>query len=58
MKCLNYWIWQVDAVSQHCTVLATDKAGATNVALVKATKHKANAATNEVRVENRSHGLA
>ena len=35
-----------------------DKAGTTNVALVKATKHKANAATNEVRVENRSHGRA
>ena len=35
-----------------------DKAGSTNAALVKATKHKANAATNEVRVENRSHGLA
>ena len=35
-----------------------DKAGTTKVARVKATKHKANAATNEVRVENRSHGLA
>ena len=33
-----------------------DKAGTTNAALVKATKHKANAATNEVRVENRGNG--
>ena len=30
----------------------------TKVALVKATKHKANPATDEVRVENRNHGLA
>ena len=30
----------------------------TKVALVKATKHKANPATDEVRVENRKHGLA
>ena len=30
----------------------------TRVAHVKATKHKANAATDEVRVENRKHGLA
>ena len=28
------------------------------VALAKATKHKANPATDEVRVENRNHGLA
>ena len=30
----------------------------TRVALVKATKQKANSATDEVRVENRNHGLA
>ena len=30
----------------------------TRVALVKATKHKANPATDEVRVKNRNHGLA
>ena len=30
----------------------------TKVALVKATKHKANPATDEVREENRNHGLA
>ena len=30
----------------------------TKVTLVKATKHKANPATDEVRVENRNHGLA
>ena len=30
----------------------------TKVALAKATKHKANPATDEVRVENRNHGLA
>ena len=30
----------------------------TKSALVKAFKHKANPATNEVRVENRNHGLA
>ena len=30
----------------------------TIVALAKATKHKANPATDEVRVENRNHGLA
>ena len=30
----------------------------TRVADVKATKHKANPATDEVRVENRNHGLA
>ena len=35
-----------------------DKAGTTKVALVKATKHKADPATNEIRVENRNHGLA
>ena len=35
-----------------------DKAGTTKVALVKVTNHKTNAATNEIRVENRSHGLA
>ena len=29
----------------------------TKVTLVKATKHKANPATDEVRVENRNHGL-
>ena len=29
----------------------------TKVALVKETKHKANPATDEVRVENRNHGL-
>ena len=28
------------------------------VALVKATKHKANPTADEVRVENRNHGLA
>ena len=30
----------------------------TKVALVKATKHKANPATDEVREENRNHRLA
>ena len=30
----------------------------TKVALVKATKHKANQATDEVRLGNRNHGLA
>ena len=34
------------------------KQSTTNVALVKATKHKANPATDEVRVENRNHGPA
>ena len=39
------------------SVLATTKC-TTKVALAKATKHKANPATDEVRVENRNHGLA
>ena len=30
----------------------------TRVALVKATKHKANPTTDEVRVDNRNHSLA
>ena len=30
----------------------------TKLALEKATKHKANPATDEVRLENRNHGLA
>ena len=36
----------------------SNAASTTKVALVKETKHKANPATDEVRVENRNHGLA
>ena len=53
---LTNWIWQVDAISQLYRS-RHDKAGTTKVALVKATKHKADPATNEIRVENRNHGL-
>ena len=41
-----------------CTVLATRREQLIKVALVKATKHKANPKTDEVLVENRNHGLA
>ena len=54
---LTNWIWQVDAISRLYRS-RHDKAGTTKVALVKATKHKADPATNEIRVENRNHGLA
>ena len=54
---LTNWIWQVDAISQLYRS-RHDKAGTTEVALVKATKHKADPATYEIRVENRNHGLA
>ena len=46
------WIWQVDAISRLYRS-RHEKAGTTKAALVKATKHKANPATNEVRVEKR-----
>ena len=54
---LTNWIWQVDAISRLYRS-RHGKAGTTEVALVIATKHKADPATNEVRVENRNHGLA
>ena len=54
---LTNWIWQVDAISQLYRS-RHDKAGTTKVALVKATKHNAVPATNEIRVENRNHVLA
>ena len=54
---LTNWIWQVDAISRLYRS-RHDKAGTTEVVLVKATKHKADPATNEIRVENRNHGLA
>ena len=54
---LTKWIWQVDAISRLYRS-RHDKARTTKVALVKATKHKADPATNEIRVENRNHGLA
>ena len=38
-------------------VLFSPQQSSTIVALVKATKHKANPATDEVRVESRNHGL-
>ena len=42
--------------TEQLTVLAT--AQTTRVALVKASKNKANSVTDEVCVENRNHGLA
>ena len=54
---LTNWIWQVDTISRLYRS-RHDKAGTTKAALVKATKHKANPATNEVRVKDRNHGLA
>ena len=42
--------------TEQLTVLAT--AQTTRVALVKASKNKANPVTDEVCVENRNHGLA
>ena len=54
---ITNWIWQVDTISRLYRS-RHDKAGTTKAALVKATKHKANPATNEVRVKDRNHGLA
>ena len=54
---LTKWVWQVDAISRLYRS-RHDKAGTTKVSLLQSTKHKADTATNEVRVENRNHGLA
>ena len=46
--------------TQHITIYRTNNSTEqiTRVALVKATKQKANSVTDEARVENRNHGLA
>ena len=43
---------------QTTAVPFSPRQSTTKVALVKETKHKANPATDEVREENRNHGLA
>ena len=49
---------QVQSSIDRTAVQFSPQESPTKVALAKATKHKANAATDEVRVENRNHGLA
>ena len=49
---------QVHSSIDRTAVPFSQQQSTTKVALVKATKHKANPATDEVRVENRNHGLA
>ena len=53
---LTNWICQVDTISRLYRSRHY-KTGTTKVALVKATKHKTNPSTNDVRAENRNHGL-
>ena len=48
--------YQVDAISRLYRSLHDKEQ--LKLLSVKATKHKANPATDEVRVENRNHGLA
>ena len=49
---------QVQSSIDRTAVPFSPQQSTTKVALAKATKHKANPATDEVRVENRNHGLA
>ena len=49
---------QVQGSIDRTAVPFSPQQSTTKVALAKATKHKANPATDEVRVENRNHGLA
>ena len=49
---------QVQSSIDRTAVPLSPRQSTTKVALVKATKHKPNLATDEVRVENRNHGLA
>ena len=49
---------QVQSSTERTAVPFSPRQSTTKVALVKATKHKANPATDEVREENRNHGLA
>ena len=49
---------QVQSAIDRTAVPFSSRQRTTKVALVKATKHKPNTATDEVRVENRNHGLA
>ena len=48
----------LDIITIDRTNNSTEQIPVTKVVLVEATKHKANPATDEVRVENRNHGLA
>ena len=49
---------QVQSSIDRTAVPFLPQQSTTKVAFAKATKHKANPATDEVRVENRNHGLA
>ena len=49
---------QVQSSIDRTAVPFSPQQSTTKVALTKATKHKANPATDEVREENRNHGLA
>ena len=49
---------KVKAQLERTAVLFSPQKRTTTLALEKATKHKANPATDEVRLENRNHGLA
>ena len=49
---------QVQSSIDRTAVPFSPQQSTTKVALAKATKHKANPATDEVRVENRNHDLA
>ena len=49
---------QVQSSIDRTAVTFLPQQSTTKVALAKTTKHKANPATDEVRVENRNHGLA
>ena len=49
---------QVQSSTDRTAVPFSSQQSTTKVALTKATKHKANPATDEVREENRNHGLA
>ena len=48
----------VQSSTDRTAVPFSPRQSTTKVALLKATKHKANPATDEVREENRNHGLA
>ena len=54
------WVFMFKFKAQQTERLyrSSPQQSTTKVALAKATKHKANPATDEVRVENRNHGLA
>ena len=57
---LEAFVWEKQLLSPNhaCMVFRHGTEKLKRVALVKATKHKANPATGEARVENQDHGLA